>query len=252
MSAPKTPPQGQELRRAITAELSKLCSLPITWITLGGTFIVNLVLAFAFSNAALQGIVSINSTLEIGLASVSYAQAGFMVFGILIVCSEYIGGQIRTTLTAMPRRGFQLFAALLALTIVLIPAAFVVSVSGLLLTQTLYGGVAAPIVWGNVVTSLLGVTVYLTLTSLISAAIGILLRRILPAIAIVLGYYFIAGPLIRDYASFANFLPDTAGVVLWFPPSNHVLTPMQGGILLVAWTLFAISIAAILYRKRDM
>lgn len=30
------------------------------------------------------------------------------------------------------------------------------------------------------------------------------------------------------------------------------VTPLQGGILLVAWALFAISIAAILYRKRDM
>lgn len=252
MSAPKTPPYGQELRRAITAELSKLGSLPITWITLGGTFIINLILAFAFSNAALQGIVSIESTLQIGLAPISYAQAGFMVFGILTACSEYNGGQIRTTLTAMPRRGIQLFAALLSLTIVIIPVRFVVSASGLLLTQIIYGGTTAPFVWGNLVSSLLGVTAYLTLTTIISTAIGILFRRILPAVAVVLGYYFIVGPLIRDYAAFAKYLPDTAGVVMWFPPSDSTLTPMQGGILLAAWTLFVIIIAGMLYRKRDM
>lgn len=84
---------GREQRLAMAAELSKLYSLPTTWITLGSTLLVNLLLAFAFSRAALQGIVSIDSALEIGLTSVSYAQAGFMVFGILIACSEYGAGR---------------------------------------------------------------------------------------------------------------------------------------------------------------
>lgn len=204
----------------MAAELSKLYSLPTTWITLGSTLLVNLLLAFAFSRAALQGIVSIDSALEIGLTSVSYEQAGFMVFGILIACSEYGGGQIRTTLTAMPRRGTQLAAAMLALILVLILAALLVSASGLLVTQVWYGGTASPIVWEQLATSLLGVTAYLTLTLLLSAALGIVLRRMLPAVALVLGFYFIVGPLIRDYAAWARYLPDTAGVVLWLPPTG--------------------------------
>ncbi|MFD0716860.1 ABC transporter permease [Paenibacillus sp. GCM10027626] len=254
MSTLITRTYGQEMCRAIKAELSKLCSLPITWFTLGGTFIVNLILAYAFSNAGLQGLTSMQSTLEIGLASVSYAQAGLMIFGILTVCSEYNGGQIRTTLTAMPRRGIQIFAALFALTVVLIPAAFVVSSSGVLLTQILLGDAGAPIVWANLVSAMLGVSAYLTLTGLISAAIGVVLRRMLPALAIMLGYYFIAGPLIRDQADFAKYLPDTAGVVMWFPQPDHAraLTPVQGGILLGAWALAAIIIAATVYRKRDV
>ncbi|MGI2295713.1 ABC transporter permease [Paenibacillus sp. GXUN7292] len=252
MSTLKTQSYGQEMCRALKAELSKLGSLPITWFTLGGTFIVNLVLAYAFAKAGLQGLTSLQSTLEIGLASVSYSQAGLMIFGILAVCSEYTGGQIRTTLTAMPRRGIQIFAALLALTVVFIPASFVISASGILLTQSLYGSAAAPIVWGDLVSAMLGVSGYLTLTALISAATGIVLRRMLPAVAVMLGYYFIAGPLIRDHADFAKYLSDTAGVVMWFPPSDRALTPVQGGILLGAWTLVAVIIAATVYRKRDM
>lgn len=254
MSTLITRTYGQEMRRAIKAELSKLCSLPITWFTLGGTFIVNLILAHAFSNAGLQGLTSIQSTLEIGLTSVSYSQAGLMIFGILAVCSEYNGGQIRTTLTAMPRRGVQIFAALFALTVVLIPAAFVVSSSGVLLTQILVGDAGAPIVWVNLVSAMLGASAYLTLTALIGAAIGVVLRRMLPALAIMLGYYYIAGPLIRDQADFAKYLPDTAGVAMWFPQPDHAsaLAPVQGGILLGAWTLAAIIIAATVYRKRDV
>ncbi|WP_185602346.1 ABC transporter permease, partial [Paenibacillus sp. 598K] len=214
MSAPEVRSFGRELRLAMAAELSKLCSLPTTWMVLGSTFIVNLLLAFAFSNAALQGIVSIDSALDIGLASVSYAQAGFMVFGILIACSEY-GGQIRTTLMAMPRRGTQLAAAMLVLTFALIPAAILVSASGLLVTQIFYDGTASPIARDELATSLAGVTAYLTLTTLLSAAIAMVLRRMLPAVALVLGYYFVAGPLIRDSVGWARYLPDTAGVVLW-------------------------------------
>jgi len=254
MSTLKTRSYGQEMGRAIMAELSKLCSLPITWFTLCGTFIVNLILAFAFSNAELQGLTSIQSKLEIGLASISYSQAGFMILGILTVCSEYNGGQIRTTLTAMPRRGIQIFAALFALTVVLIPASFVVSSSGVLLTQILIGDAGAPIVGVNLVSAMLGVSAYLTLTALIGAAIGVVLRRMLPALAIMFGYYFIAGPLIREQADFAKYLPDKAGVVMWFPQPDRAssLTPVQGGILVGAWTLAAILIAATVYRKRDV
>ncbi|RUS43330.1 ABC transporter permease [Cohnella sp. AR92] len=241
------------MRRAIKAELSKLYSLPITWYTLCGTFIVNLILACAYSNAGLQGLASTQSKLEIGLASVGYSQAGLMILGILTVCSEYNGGQIRTTLTAMPLRGIQIFSALFALTVVLIPAAFVVSSSGVLLTEILIGDAGTPIVWGNFMSAILGVSGYLTLTALISAAIGVVLRRMLPALSIILGYYFIAEPLIREQADLAKYLPDTAGVGRWTPRPEHAsaLTPVQGGILLSAWTLAAIIIAATVYRKRD-
>lgn len=254
MSAPKIRPRNREFTRALSAEASKLWSLPTTWLTLIGTFIVNIILAVAFASAGLQGSTGTQSVLDIGLASVSYAQVGFMILGILAVCSEYIGGQIRTTLTAMPRRGIQLIAAFLALTAVLIPAAIIIPASGLLLTAILLGGATAPIALGNLVTVMIGVTVYLTLTALISAAVGILLRRTLPSVAVVLGYYFIAGPLLRDQTALAKYLPDTAGFVMWFPQSDNasVLTPVQGGILLVVWTLAAIIIAAIVYRKRDV
>ncbi|GBF78593.1 hypothetical protein PA598K_07281, partial [Paenibacillus sp. 598K] len=42
-----------------------------------------------------------------------------------------------------------------------------------------------------------------------------------------------------------------AGVVLWLPPTDDALQPMLGGLLLAAWTLGAISIAAVVYRRRD-
>ncbi|AIQ31571.1 hypothetical protein P40081_28060 [Paenibacillus sp. FSL P4-0081] len=254
MSAPSIRPRSREFTRVLSAELSKLWSLPFTWLTLVGTFIVNIILSITFTRAGLLDLTGTQSILDIGLTSVSYAQSGFMIFGILAACSEYTGGQIRTTLTAMPRRGIQLVAVLFALTIVLIPTAIIVSSAGLLLTASLIGSTAAPVALGNLVTVMIGVSTYLTLTALISAAVGIILRRSLPSVAAVLGYYFIAGPLLRDQTVLAKYLPDTAGLVMWFPQPDDmsVLTPIQGAIFLSAWLFAAIIIAATVYRKRDM
>ena len=57
MTAPTTATRtrGREAAQALAAEMSKLVSLPATWLTLGGTLVANLILAIAFTIAGLQG-----------------------------------------------------------------------------------------------------------------------------------------------------------------------------------------------------
>ncbi|MGA3676130.1 hypothetical protein [Lysinibacillus agricola] len=93
---------SRKITLILGAELEKLVTLPLIWLTLMGTFILNLVLAAAFTSAGLQGAARTQSILKIGLASMGYLQAGFIILGILATCSEYTGGQIRTTLTTIP------------------------------------------------------------------------------------------------------------------------------------------------------
>ena len=117
---------SRKLTLILGAELEKLVTIPLIWLTLMGTFILNLFLAPAFTSAGLQGAAGTQSILKIGLASMGYLQAGFIILGILATCSEYTGGQIRTTLTTIPWRGFQLSTKHLALAIVTIPMAFII------------------------------------------------------------------------------------------------------------------------------
>ena len=49
-------PSSKKITRILGAELDKLVTLPMTWLTLIGTFIVNLVLAAAFTSVGLQGL----------------------------------------------------------------------------------------------------------------------------------------------------------------------------------------------------
>ncbi|WP_432871430.1 ABC transporter permease [Microbispora rosea] len=256
MTAPTTATRtrGREAAQAFAAEMSKLVSLPATWLTLGGTLVVNLILAVAFTVAGLQGSTGTKSAVDIGLASISYAQAGFVILGVLTACSEYIGGQIRTTLTAMPRRALQFTAKHLALAIVVFPAAAITAASGVVLTAGVLGDTAAPVTSGRVVGALSGVTAYLVLTALISAAVGALVRRTLAAVVVLLGYFFIVGPLLRDRTPAAKYLPDSAGFAMWFPVADDAsaVTPAQGALLLTAWTVALILFVVIGYRRWDV
>ncbi|MFB4328133.1 ABC transporter permease [Paenibacillus sp. CR_12] len=248
-------PSIRKFTQILRAELDKLATLPLIWLTLMGTFILNLGLAAAFTSIGLQGAIGTQKILNIGFASMGYLQAGFIILGILATCSEYIGGQIRTTLAAIPCRGIQLSMKHLALTIITVPAAFIIAASGVLYTYMMMKDTAAAIDIDTMVEALAGATGYLTLTSLLSAAIGALLRRTTPALVVLLGYYFVVSPLSRDLLpSFKMYFPDTAGYYMYMPPSSdeiNVLSPMQGTGISLIWTLIFITAAIVFYRKRD-
>jgi len=249
---------SRKITQILGAELDKLVTLPLIWIALLGTFILNLALAAAFTSVALQGAAGTQSILNIGLASMGYLQAGFIILGILATCSEYTGGQIRTTLTTIPWRGFQLSAKQLALAIITIPAAFIIAASGVLYTFIMMRKTAAEIEIDAMIETLTGAAGYLTLTTLLSAAIGALFRRTTPALIVLLGYYFIISPLLSVFLpsikKYVNYFPDTAGYYMYMPSSYdeiNVLTPMQGTGISMLWTLIFITGAIVFYRKRD-
>lgn len=248
-------PSIKKITQILRAELDKLATLPLIWLTLMGTFILNLGLAAAFTSIGLQGAIGTQKILNIGFASMGYLQAGFIILGILATCSEYIGGQIRTTLAAIPCRGIQLSMKHLALAIITVPAAFIIAASGVLYTYMMMKDTAAAIDIDTMVEALAGATGYLTLTSLLSAAIGALLRRTTPALGVLLGYYFVVSPLSRDLLpSIKMYFPDTAGYYMYMPPSPdeiNVLSPMQGTGISMIWTLIFITAAIVFYRKRD-
>lgn len=248
-------PSSRKIIQILRSELDKLVTLPLIWLTLMGTFILHLLLAAAFTSIGLQRAAGTQSTLDIGLASMGYLQAGFIILGIIAACSEYIGGQIRTTLATIPWRGIQLSMKHLALAIITVPAAFIIAASGVLYTFMMMRDTAAVIEIDTMIEAVAGATGYLTLTTLLSAAIGALLRRTTPSLVGLLGYYYIVSPLTRDFLpGIKKYFPDTAGYYMYMPPSSdkiNVLTPMQGTGISMLWTLIFVTVAIVFYRKRD-
>jgi ABC-2 type transport system permease protein len=185
---------------AYRAEILKLVTLPASGVTVLAAWIV-----------------------AAGLAAVPdadpivYAQAGFVVLGVLAVTSEYSGGQVRTSLISVPRRVELMTAKALALTSASAPAAAV----SLLLFRLVRPTAAAPGAASGIG--------YLTLVALLSAAVAALTRRSLPTLTLLLGWFFIATPLLGGHA----------------PPAGRLSGP------LVAGTLTALTAAAIAFRRRD-
>lgn len=125
------------------------------------------------------------------LVPTGYAQVGFLVLGALAATSE-TGGQGTTSLLCVPRRWRLLGARVVGLALVAVPVAAVVSV-----------GRAGP--WA---------VAYLVLTTLLAAAVGAVLRAAIPSVAVLLGHYVVAEPLLR-----ADWLPgpqaEALTVLLW-------------------------------------
>ncbi|WP_338539703.1 ABC transporter permease [Paenibacillus tundrae] len=248
----------RKITRILRSELDKLVTLPWIWINVLSTFIANLFLAAAYTSAStgLHGTVGIQNELDIGLASMVYLQAGFIILGILATCTEYTGGQMRTTLTVVPWRGLQLCMKHVALAIITIPAAFVIVLSGVLYPLIMLRDTAAVVELDIIIGTLVGATGYLTLITLLSAAVGAILRRTTSALVVLLTYYFILSPLSRDFLPrIRDYFPDTAGLYMYIPPSSDVIngfTPIQGTGISMLWTLTLIIVATICHCKRDV
>jgi ABC-2 type transport system permease protein len=207
------------------AELRKLLTLPSLRLTALLTWTANLLLTLAYASAESRGDPLGD---DLAVAPLGYTQAGFLVFGALAAASEHqAGGQIRTTLLAMPRRLPLQATKALTLAVVTLPLAAATAA-----TSTLPAGEAARTP---------AASAYLTLTALLAAAVTGLVRRAEPALVLLLTLYFIVGPLLSTrYDAIAAYLPDTAA-----------LDPSRGAAATISWTLSALTLAALTFHRRD-
>jgi hypothetical protein len=144
----------------VRSELLKLVTLPALALTVGLTWAVTALITFAAAGAE---------------NPIPLARAGFLVLGVLAAASEYEGGQLRTTLLGTPRRARLQLVKTLVLALVTAPVAVV---------TVLLAGRGDP--------------VYLVLITLIAAGVTTVLRHAPAGVVVVLGYYFLLGPLVRD------------------------------------------------------
>lgn len=187
------------------------------------------------------------------------------VLGVLAITSEYASGMILSSLTAVPSRT----PLLLAKALVVAALAFLIGVlsafGGALLSGLVLGdGALKAFVDPNVVVSLFGNALYLTLAALLALGIGALLRSSAGAISVVVALLFIA-PIVFQVLSVtgwewvpevANWLPANLGSALSssaMQPADVVGSVSYWGALggLTAWAAVALVPAAVLFKTRD-
>ncbi len=151
------------------AELLKLATLPAVALTAALTWAVTALIALAATGDP---------------DPVPLARAGFLVLGVLATSSEYEGAQLRTTLLGTPRRAHLQLVKALVLALV-----------------------ATPVAAGTVLIAGSGDAAQLVLLTLIAAGVTTVLRHALAGIVVVLGYYFVLSPFLRDRVDDSPWLP---------------------------------------------
>lgn len=226
--------------QAIAAELIKLRTLPAAWITSLVTVAVAVLVSAANASSTSD---SAADAVSIALGSVAFLQVGTIVLGVVGVASEYGGHELRTTLTAVPNRAVSLagkaVAHLIATTVTSVAA-----MGAALLTAWMQEPIEASL-W-----RLAGAAAYLVLVSLLAGAVTVVLRSLVPALAVTLAGVVIASPLLATVTDQARWLPDQAGRALYsLDPAP--LGPTAGTAVLLAWLLCTGTAACLVYRTRD-
>ncbi len=191
------------LGNVVLSELDKLRTLPITLLTVAGTLAVGATIAAAQRNA------------DLPVDVVPYAQAGFVLLGILPVGHEYAGRQSRTSLAAVPARGILITGKTAAAVVVLTLTAIIVA--------AMQGG-GRPA----------GAAAYLTIIGLLAHAIALLVRHLVPALVLVLCLVLIVSPLLAGFTEHARWLPDRAAAELYQPTDAALTGPLIAAVWIAA------------------
>lgn len=103
---------------------------------------------------------------------------------------------------------------------------------------------------GTAARIVLSAAAYLALMAVFSSALGLLIRRAIPAAAILLLYLLVVSPLLQSQNWY--FLPDIASYTLWFASAPRDAPPaVVSWLVLIAWTLAFLVPSMIAARRRD-
>jgi ABC-2 type transport system permease protein len=280
---------------ALGSEFTKLRSVRSTYWTVAALFIVSVGIA-AIAGFAIKNNLESNPVNKAGMDSTQATLIAFFEFGQLIIAvlgalaitSEYSTGMIRTSLTAMPRRGTVFAAKLIVFTVVALIVSLITSfvsffvgqaaLSGSGVGASLFHSVTIPanatqngapndvtfsgsivISPGDVLTAIIGTALFVTVVALIAFALGSIIRHTAGAITSAIGLMFVLPIIIQVLPNtwrwdIMRFFPDAAGRMLSVTVgqgNQHLWSAWpQFGVTLI-WCAVLMGVGAYLFRKRD-
>jgi ABC-2 type transport system permease protein len=299
MSLPLTalpPATGRAgLAGTIRSEFTKLRSVRSTYWTIAAMVIVSVGFA-AIAGFAIANNLHNNPVNKAGMDATQASLGGFFelgqlivaVLGALTITSEYSTGMIRTSLTAMPRRGTVYAAKLIVFSTVTLVVSLITSfiaffvgqaaMSGTGVSASLFHSVTIPanavqngppnnvtfsgtivISPATVLTAIIGTALFVTVVALIAFGLGSIIRHTAGAITAAIGLMFIIPVIVQLLPDtwrwdIIRFFPDAAGRVLSVTVGQHnphlwSAWPQFGVTLIYAAVL--LGVGTYLFRKRD-
>ena len=253
--------------RVALSEWTKLVSLRSTRWSLGVGILLTIAMPILFAAVTTSQWAHMSAgeraqrhPLDIALGGVHVAQLAVAVLGVLVISGEYSTGMIRSTLMAVPHRLPVLWAKVAVYAAVsfllMVPAVLIAFFASQFILRghhILELSLGAP----GVARSLLGAALDVTLVGVFALGLGAIARRTAGGLSAFFGIFFVIPPLIELLpASWSNaisqYLPSDAGQQLYtLHEGPHSLSPLQGGLVMLAYCAAAVAAAAVLLVRRD-
>lgn len=186
------------------------------------------------------------------------------VLGALTITSEYSTGMVRTTLTALPRRGVVYAAKATVFTGLALIAGLVTSFGAFFAGQLALSGAHASVTLSQpgVLRSVLGGGMFLAVCGLLSFGLGAILRHTAGAITAAIGLLFVTWSLSLflpgppsgwfGQADIDKWIPFNAGGALWEHISGlHPFSPWTGFAVFCGYAAVAVIGGLVLFLRRD-
>lgn len=251
MTLVRTPPPVARLRDVLAAEIDKIATYPSTILAGVGTLVINTTLGALIATDAVR--------ISVGGRLVHLAQLGgvllapvyvFALIAVFAAGTEYQGGQLRVTLTAMPNRVRLLTGKLLALLLVTLPAAILCVLPGRLFAAL--GTSQALSLQALAVDAARWVGIYLAF-SIIAYGLALLLRNVIAPVAFLTLVPAIAWTGVFQLPELIRLLPHDASLSLLDMPASPAteLPPSVAGLALLGWCFALTTSASLALARRD-
>jgi ABC-2 type transport system permease protein len=202
---------------------------------------------------------------SISLFGLLFGQLIIIVLGALAITSEYSTGMIRTSLTAMPRRGTVFAAKGVIFSLVALVVGLVTSFLAFFTGQAILSTQHVSVTLGqpNVLRTVIGGGLFLAVCGLLSFGIGAMLRHSAGAIAAGIGLMFVLWILSQflpgppsgwfGQEDIDKWIPFNAGSSIWENQANglHPFSPWIGFAVFCIYTAVAIVGGLVVFLRRD-
>ncbi|MCB5177848.1 ABC transporter permease [Streptomyces sp. SMC 277] len=190
-------------------------------------------------------------------AGMTFGQLGMIVFGVLVVTSEYSSGMIRTSLAAVPRRGTLLLSKLAVATALALVVGLLTSFLSFFLGQAILGEHSIGIGEPNILRAVVGAGLYMALIALFSMGFATILRSAVLSLGILMPFFLMISNILSAFETtrkVSQWFPDQAGSKIMQTVPGTVETPYgpwTGLGIMVVWVLAAVLGGYLVLRKRD-
>lgn len=249
------------LGSVVLAESTKLRSLAsTTWSLLAaaGISIGTAMLAARSPNVEPHTTVGAADAVGVALAGFAFGQVAICVLGALTITGEYARDGVRTSLSAVPRRGRLLAGKALALLGTALVAGTVISALSFVAAYAMMGTRDVQVVGlgAGSARAIVGGGLYLAVLSLFCLGIGVIVRHSAGAIAAAISIVLILPNVLPVFGSFGQTLfewwPSQVGQqIMLVVVRPGQFTPWAGFGYFCACTAVLLGIAHVVLRRRD-